>query len=373
MKNQNGSVIVAVMMILCLLTIIGVASVRVSTTELQISTNHQIYHMNFYAAESGLAVGPIWAASKDNYPESSWGDIPKDEEGNYAPIGGDGGTQSNHTAYEFFIYPMIGIDPSDGVEKVRRIGDANGDYLFEENFEVGRPIIKVQSEGTHQYRGGLAKVERIFIPQPTFPMPNAALRVFSSVNGNGVSGSIIGEHMAGSECADVADIMYDLVGGTIEYGGDLGDAPVIEKSTGVYPVALIEPIVKKRATEIIPGSNNLDEGYLNGLTSSENPGILYVDGAGIESKTTNLTGYGILFVNGSFNFAGNLDWHGIILVNGDITFSGGGTKKIYGSVVASGEAVAINGSVDIQYDCDLLMSLDDKFTDYTPTPSWRQL
>ena len=186
------------------------------------------------------------------------------------------------------------------------------------------------------------------------------------------SGSVIGEHMPGSDCPDVPDIMYDLVGGTIEYGGDLGDTPLVEKSPGIYPMSLVGPGIKRKADEIVPGSNNLDEGHLNSLSDPDNPVVLYVDGPGITSKTTNLSGYGILYVNGDFEFAGNLDWHGLILVDGNITFSGGGTKTIYGAVVASGEAVALNGSVDIQYDCTYLTELHDTFSSYRMT-SWRQL
>jgi hypothetical protein len=263
---------------------------------------------------------------------------------------------------------MTKVDASDGNEKVQRYGDENGDYLNEINFTTGPPLIKVVSDGTH-VRGGNASIEARFMYEPIFMMPDAALRVNSNVNGNGVSGSIIGEHIPGSDCGDVADIMYDIAGGTIEYGGDLGDTPLIQQSSGMYPIPLIDPVMRKQATVIVPGSNNLDEGYLNSLTDSDNPGIIYVDGS---AKTTNLTGHGILFVNGGFEFAGNLDWYGIVIVNGDITLSGGGTKTVYGAVVAGGEAVAINGGVDIQYDCDLLSDLHDNFSKYRML-SWRQL
>ena len=112
-----------------------------------------------------------------------------------------------------------------------RYGDEDGDYLNEINYTVGPPLIKVISDGTHIGRGGLAKIEANYIFAPIFMMPDAALRVHSNLDGNGVSGSILGEGAAGSSCADVADIMYDVAGGVIEYGGDLGATPRIEESS----------------------------------------------------------------------------------------------------------------------------------------------
>jgi len=50
-QNQQGAVLYGVLLVLLLLTIIGVASTKVSNTEVQISTNEIIYQQNFYRAE----------------------------------------------------------------------------------------------------------------------------------------------------------------------------------------------------------------------------------------------------------------------------------------------------------------------------------
>jgi hypothetical protein len=54
LNNDNGSIIVATLMILALLTIIGFAATNMSTTELNISTNSLLYERAFYTAEAGL-------------------------------------------------------------------------------------------------------------------------------------------------------------------------------------------------------------------------------------------------------------------------------------------------------------------------------
>jgi hypothetical protein len=360
LKNEDGYAIVIAIMVLASLTIIGISALRISITETQIATNHQIHEMNFYAAESGIALGPLWAKSETNYPKSEWGNI--------AFVSNDNGIHSNGTAYDFNIYPRVGVDPADGSNKVLRYGDVDGDYLNEINYTVGPPLIKVISEGTHIGRGGLVRIEGTYVFSPIFMMPDAALRVNSNVNGNGVSGSIIGEAPIGSSCGDVVDIMYDVVGGTIEYGGDLGNESVIEQSGGMYPMPLIRPIILERATMEIVGSNNIDEGPIESETSAE-PGVVYIEG---DAKASNLVGNGILFVNGNLELVGNLEWTGIIIVNGNMIFSGGGTKTIIGAVIAGGDAVALNGSVDIQYDCDVLTDLNDEFSKYKMT-SWKQI
>jgi len=360
-NDEDGYVIVIVLMVLSILTVISLAGVRTSITEVKIATNHLIYHMNFYAAESGIAIGPLWTKDEANYPESEWGNIDFTGTGT--------GELSNDTSYTFEVTPRTKIDPVDGETKVLRYGDQDGDYLNEVNFTIGPPLIIVDSHGTHTSRGGLSSIRATFIFSPIFMMPNAALRVNSNVNGNGVSGSIIGEHKAGSSCEDVADIMYDVEGGTIEYGGDLGDDPVIVVSSGMYPIPLIKPLILERATIEIIGSNNIDEGIIESETSSENPGVVYISG---DAKATNLVGFGILFVDGDIELAGSLGWTGIIIVNGNITFSGGGTKTIAGAVIGGGDAVALNGSVDIQYDCEVLSDLHDNFSNYRMM-SWRQI
>jgi hypothetical protein len=51
LKNENGAVIVASLMILVLLTIIGIASINVSNTEVQISGHEVAHKVCFYQAE----------------------------------------------------------------------------------------------------------------------------------------------------------------------------------------------------------------------------------------------------------------------------------------------------------------------------------
>jgi hypothetical protein len=57
LQCDNGSVMVVALIMLTLLTIIGVAAISTSTTEVQISANEQLHKIAFYAADAGLEVG----------------------------------------------------------------------------------------------------------------------------------------------------------------------------------------------------------------------------------------------------------------------------------------------------------------------------
>jgi len=50
-NNQDGSVIIAALLMLVLLTIVGIASTSVSNTEVQIAGHTTAYQQNFYRAE----------------------------------------------------------------------------------------------------------------------------------------------------------------------------------------------------------------------------------------------------------------------------------------------------------------------------------
>ncbi|MBA3015779.1 MAG: pilus assembly PilX N-terminal domain-containing protein [Proteobacteria bacterium] len=56
-SNENGFVLVAVMLMLLVLAFIGITSTTTSNIELQIAGNNKIYNQTFYAADGGTSVG----------------------------------------------------------------------------------------------------------------------------------------------------------------------------------------------------------------------------------------------------------------------------------------------------------------------------
>jgi hypothetical protein len=66
LKKDDGSVMVAAMLILVLLTIIGISATTMSNSELNITSNAQLHKMAFFTAESGWLVMADWL--DDQYP-----------------------------------------------------------------------------------------------------------------------------------------------------------------------------------------------------------------------------------------------------------------------------------------------------------------
>jgi Tfp pilus assembly protein PilX len=56
-NNSDGSVTIAALLILAVLTILGVSSISTSNMEVQIATNDKVHKMAFYAADGGSELG----------------------------------------------------------------------------------------------------------------------------------------------------------------------------------------------------------------------------------------------------------------------------------------------------------------------------
>ena len=82
LENENGSVLVVAIMILALLTIVGFAAMKNSTTERQLATNTLLYERAFYAAEAGFehAKGVL----KVPYTEQNQGNIALGNQGSWS-------------------------------------------------------------------------------------------------------------------------------------------------------------------------------------------------------------------------------------------------------------------------------------------------
>lgn len=368
MNNNHGSTMIVALLVLCLLTISGVAAMRTSITESHISTNTVIHEMEFYAAESGTVHGSMWLLSQNLKDDINTDEFGPDE---------DWFTFSNKTKY---IWSAKHQQNSGGI---MYYGDEDGDHMWEINNTTGYPIEIIIGTGIHP-RGGVVMIETRWQFEQAFEMPLAAMWVHSNVNGNGASGSIVGEgpsdpslmdkdfYDSDYSCAPVADIMYQTSLPNIDYSGNTGyDAANYQQSTGYYPLILMLPNLKRMANAVITqadiSGNKLPDG------APLNDTVLYISGDTVIND--NITGSGILVIDGSFTCGGNFNWDGLVLVNGNATFNGGGSSKsttIHGSIVAIGDAIAINGSVNIIYDCNILNNLYSNHARYHML-TWRQL
>lgn len=344
MNNQRGSMIVAVIMLLALLSIMGVSAVRQSNTELEIATSDLIHKRCFFNAESGvnsaLKILPSMLIAEDQIDNAAL-----DWQGNI----------SNNDAPPFYD---VNINHKMQSGKVLFYGDTNEDYLLEYNTDgIGYPVENIESVGT-DYRGGKVVISVGARYEEAFPMPKAALWVGKDVYANGVSGSVLGEGPPGEEakCDEVADILTNtpLLLAVIDYSGDTAHE-WFDHDESLYPFWLMYNYFIR--SPLLSESKYSDETF----GSPENPEVFRAEGD-LEIRASE--GYGILLVNGNLELKGNFLWYGVIIINGDFRFSGGGNKAIYGSVIAMGSAVRMDGGVDIYYDCTSLNNLRGRFSSY---------
>lgn len=357
MRNENGSIIVAAVLILALLSIIGVSAVRTSITEQQISTNMLIYKMNFYGAESGGAHGILWVNSIDlvDDTDKDW----------FMPLDADDEQEwfglANGVSYTWKVQHQVNGDGD-----ILYYGDTDGDYLYEINTTTGMPLETIYAEGTHP-RGGVSQIQTTWIHQPPFPEPQSALFGHALIEKSGGSGSIEGADHSGSGCSNVADIATDGVDIDAIDVKDMvldDDGNVdIKTAQPAYPVPLYRDLLLKRATEVVVGVIDMGDSF---------EGILFAhpDSDG-NVDAQKLSGKGILFVDGNLEVGGGIGWEGMIIVNGEIRVNGGGGLTVNGAVAAWGN-ILLNGSVAIKYDCEKISGLLDEYSSYRMT-SWRQL
>jgi hypothetical protein len=331
-------------MLLALLSIMGISSISISNTEIEIATNDLIHKRCFYNAETGISstlkLLPSVLNNEDQIHNATldWqGNISKADTPPFYDVSLKHKTQSG---------------------KVLFYGDTNGDYLLEYNTNgIGYPVEIIESLGT-DYRGGKVIVNVGARYEEAFPMPKAALWVGNDVNANGVSGSVLGEGPPGeeAECDDDAyDILYNSPLSVINYTGDTGSTPKIDHDPVLYPYFHIYNYFNK--SPLLLESQYSDETF----GSPEKPKVFRADGD-LEIRASD--GYGILLIDGNLEVKGDFLWHGLLIVNGDFRFSGGGNKAIYGAVIAMGSAVRMDGGVDIYYDCTALSKLHGHLSSY---------
>jgi hypothetical protein len=370
MTNEKGSAIIAALMILVLLSIMGIASINLSTTELNISTNYQIAEMNFYAAESGAPHGVLWLKNFDlvNDTSTDWfgpttTENVLDEDGNIIDTTDvdEWFNLSNQTSYTWQVKHRLDTDGN-----ILYYGDTNNDYLWEINTTTGIPLETILSKGTHP-RGGISKIETTWIFQEPFPMPQAALFGHALIEKNGGSGAIWGEDQSGSGCSNAMDIATDGIDldnvDVKDIVLDGGDGVDIQYGQPLYPIPLIREVLLKKHPEEMIGTVDTDDSF---------EGILFVhpDAYG-NIDAQKLTGKGILFIDGNLDVNGGIGWEGMVIINGEVKVNGGGGLNVSGAVAAFGD-ITLNGSVSIKYDCEKISDIFDKYSGYRMT-SWKQM
>jgi Tfp pilus assembly protein PilX len=344
LTNDHGSVIVIALMILAACSIIGVISYNITRSDLTLTNSYIQQKQAFYAAEAGLnhAVA-IMGATTAGPDDPDWSTTVT-------------GTMPAGERYSVLVKHKV------SGERVVKWGDTNGDFVFEECTACsGKPVERIISTGFSRGRSQQSVAAEVY-SEALFPDPPAAVYVggASFVNKGGAS-VVEGEYgyiIDKAGCPEVADVVTTSAAApgkkASDFSGRTGLRAVLLDDQRPYPVSRMIDKLKDLA-EPVSGTNNLV------LGSPENYGLYYSPG---NVDVHNLSGYGMLLIEGNAHIGGPMAWHGLILVKGDARLHGGGHKEVYGAFLAGG-SMEIDGGPELYYDCRGMNHIKDKFSKYS--------
>jgi Tfp pilus assembly protein PilX len=197
---------------------------------------------------------------------------------------------------------------------------------------------------------------QIVVSLQSFPISSpATIYAKGDVTGNGSSLTISGNDACG--VATALSPIYTEDPATTNFSGNpalSGNPSTPQHGTLNIDLTSYMNALKSGATILTQDQNGATYG------SASNYGIVYSwpdDPANFNNqglKLQNVTGYGILLVNGDLELGGGFQWNGIIIVTGAITLNGGGNDINISGQVYSGTStltdITINGGNNIGFD-----------------------
>ena len=422
--NEKGMVLVTALLILAVLIVIGTIASMQTSTDVKISGNYKTSMQAFYAAEAGIeeargrlrfTTATTYAgdpASTDNVWWSAYISSSAD-----APATVDPGYDANYTNYmptaashtsttvttnslqselEYvvkiihkneFMAEQAGHTTSlpryyDGDGSTTTHSAASpGNIIYYGYGDPASPTTAKQftTAGSTEHKpveiitawaktAGSVKSITVEVVKPPAPPIKAALYTKDDVTLNGSSMSIDGSDYCGSASDKppiyTKDPHTTINNGSPTFGGNPA-APVAGPDD--IDISGYVSDLKASATEIITADQNgTDYG------DSGNFVTCYCDATGLVQGLAmrNLTGYGILLVEGDLTLSGGFDWNGLILATGTVTFNGGGPNSlnVRGAVLGN-DVVDVNGGVNISYDSCMI---EDALSGYSPVViSWK--
>ncbi len=368
-RNQTGTALVIAILMTLVLTLLSLAAMMSTATELRIASNDYSAKQVFYEAEAGLedarsrlqATGSL-SPITDNFPSDSGWRAFVGAEARATEKGFQSGS-SNHlrvnplgTSMDYVVTIRHKVD---GSSNILRWGDTNGDGIPEENALAGEPIYLISAEGrTPTGAEKTVNIEAVRVPVVTAP---GALYTKASTTLQGTSTHVLGMDHCGTN-----NVPGVVTKATVSQNGNPtvtgSPAPIIENSPQDIDIQYMVNKLKKNANL----SYNLNSQTLTGMNwGTPTPGATQQDASSCSQHNLvyfntsstyvklsgGTTGCGILLVDGDLIVNGGFQWYGVILVTSSVTFLGGGGKNVTGGILAGGMVSAdlIGGDANIVY------------------------
>ncbi len=391
--NERGAVLVVGLLIVLVLTILSMAAMMSTGTELKIAANDLSAKEAFYLAEAGVEEGrarlqvtsPLLPSFiLDNQPAiANWtafiGTVEKSQQNGYT--GSINQVQYNqlnppNLNYVVTITHKVGrnpCNPSGTTNYILKWGDkdcaGNPDGILEENITTGNNIYVITSEGyTSTGATKSVRIECARVPPITAP---AALYTKAQTTLHGASTTINGNDGCGTSNKPGIITMASVNQGAAQVSGS---PPIsVDPSINIDVQYMVNQFKGEANYSYNVASDNrsgMNWGTPTGATGNPSScGVKNIVHFNTNSTYVKLTGQssgcGILLVEGNLEVQGGFQWYGVILVTGSVTFKGGGegVKNVTGAILAGGEVSAdvIGGGADIIY-CS--SAIDDQTNNY---------
>jgi Tfp pilus assembly protein PilX len=363
--NEKGAVLVTSLLIVLVLTILSLASMMSTATELKISANDRSAKQVFCVAEAGtedgrsrLQTGASAYPIYDDQPtNANWtafiGTLPEATLMGYTGSSDQVLRPQLNTSLDYVVTIKHKLNSSN---QILKWGYSNG--ILGENTAAGNNIFVITSQG--QDTTGASKSVRIDATNATLYSP-AALYTRETTTLQGTSTYVQGRDQCGT-----GDVYGTLSMRNVTQNGN----PFID---GVpQPVEQNSPVnidVQGWINQFKTKANynyNVTAQTMTGMTwgsptagatpqnalSCTTHNVVYIDTNSTFVQLTGMSqGCGLLLVQGDLLVQGGFHWYGVVLVSGSVSFTGGAEKNVTGAMLAGANASAdlVGGNAGIVY------------------------
>jgi hypothetical protein len=401
--RDRGSILLICLLIMSLLSIFGMIALNVTNKELQAVGQQKVALQSFFSAESGLSeamrrlkaspsspdylgdaaalVVPNWSAYLLTSDSWSTADDPSYDSDltNYIPIIGDltntliqanskqsdlryfvrirhkreyDAEQAGHTTGypHYFDNDGTTLDNTD-VSRGNVIYYGYGDpsrqakalQFTSSTATQHHPVEIVTTYGINGDRLNVAEAE--VIRNPGIPVVGA---IYSEgdLSGNGNSATISGADHCGVMADVPAIYTLDPAASSISGASVVG---VVDHGTDDLELGSYVDTLKESTSSMVTLTADVN-GDIYGSAGSFVTVYSETSGNVGGLKMSNVEGFGNLIIDGDLTLGGGFTWTGLVVVTGTVTFNGGGSGVNITGAVMSGDAVSLNGGLEIYYD-----------------------
>jgi hypothetical protein len=373
--RDRGSILLICLLIMSLLSIFGMIALNVTNKELQAVGQQKVALQSFFSAESGLSEAMRRLKASPSSPDYSY----DSDLTNYIPIIGDltntliqanskqsdlryfvrirhkreyDAEQAGHTTGypHYFDNDGTTLDNTD-VSRGNVIYYGYGDpsrqakalQFTSSTATQHHPVEIVTTYGINGDRLNVAEAE--VIRNPGIPVVGA---IYSEgdLSGNGNSATISGA----DHCGVMADVpaIYTLDPAVSSISG-ASVVGVVDHGTDDLELGSYVDTLKESTSSMVTLTADVN-GDIYGSAGSFVTVYSETSGNVGGLKMSNVEGFGNLIIDGDLTLGGGFTWTGLVVVTGTVTFNGGGSGVNITGAVMSGDAVSLNGGLEIYYD-----------------------